>query len=267
MRFRKPSSPGPGYLGLAALAGLLFLSGQALAHEWIIKASPVSPAKGDTVKAEFLATHFFDRSEETEPLEDVRAQLVQGGRAQELKVGINPDQAALDMLSEFRYPENGPAWLVGHRLAQPWSYTPDGPVPGRKADLAPEVAAKVTRTAATEKWTKLLLSPSPSDRSFSQPLGHRLEIVPLENPAQAKAGQSLKVQVLYEGQPIGLPILATYAGFSQQASTYAFYTETSDPEPRVQITEPGMWIIRASKSGEENGETYTAVAILQFEVK
>ena len=247
---------------------LLAFSVPAQAHEWLLKATPSAPKKGDKVKLELMATHYFNRSEEAEPVQDVAAQLIQKGQTTDLKIVENPDQAALDLMAEFTMPDDGPAWIYGHRLGQTWSYTPDGSVPGAKADLAPEVAAQVTSTSKTVKFTKLLLNPSPADQTFAQPLGHLFEIVPLDNPAGLKAGDEIRVKALYGGKPLITPIYATYTDFSGEMMTFAFYTESTEAEPKVKISAPGLWLIRARHTVKlADGANYNTMAILMFEVK
>ena len=244
----------------------VFISVPAQAHEWLVKATPAAPQKGDQVKLELMATHYFNRDEEAEPLADAAAKLIQNGRATDLAITEQKD--VLHLMSEFTMPEDGTAWVSAHRLAQIWSRTPDGFVPGAKAELAPEVAAQVTSTSKTEKFTKLLLNPSKSDNSFSKPLGDMLEIIPLDNPAGLKVGDEIRVKALYDGKPTILPVYATYTDFSEQMTTYAFYTETTDAEPRVKITAPGLWFIRvANKVNMPESTPYGTTGILMFEVK
>ncbi|WP_274584572.1 DUF4198 domain-containing protein [Neisseria leonii] len=51
-------------------------------------------------------------------------------------------------------------------------------------------------------------------QTISQPLGHLLEIVPLDNPANVRVGGLFKVQVLYRGEPLaGAVLTATFEGF------------------------------------------------------
>ena len=247
---------------------IMSLTVSAQAHEWLLKATPSAPGKGDKVKLELMATHYFNRSEEAEPVQDAAAQLIQNDRIIDLEIRENPDQAALDLMSEFTMPDDGTAWVFGHRLAQTWSYAPDGSVQGAKADLAPEVAAQVISTNKTEKFTKLLLNPSPGDKTFAQPLGHLFEIIPVDNPAAIKAGDEIRVKALYNGKPLVTPIYATYTDFSGEMMTFAFYTESTEAEPKVKISAPGLWLIRARHSVKlADGANHNTMAILMFEVK
>ena len=245
---------------------MLSLSVPAPAHEWLLKTAPRSPKKGDQVKMELMATHYFNRDEEAEPVQDAAAKLIQNGKAIDLP--ITAEEGVLHLSSEFTLPDDGTAWIAAHRLAQTRHMTPDGPVLGAKADLSPETAAQVLSSRSTEKFTKLLLNPSADDRTFSEPLGDMLEIIPLDNPAGLKVGDEIRVKALYDGKPIILPVYATYLDFSDQKMTFAFYTETTDPEPRVKITAPGLWFVRVANSAKlPDNLTYNTMAILMFEVK
>ena len=245
---------------------MMSLSVPAPAHEWLLKTAPRSPKKGDRVKMELMVTHYFNRDEEAEPLADAAAKLIQNGEATDLP--ITAEEGVPHLSSEFTMPADGTAWITGHRMAQTWNSTPDGWVPGEKADLPPEVAAQVFSTRKTEKFTKLLLNPSIDDATFSKPLGDTLEIIPLDNPAGLKAGDEIRVRALYDGKPVVLPVYATYMDFSDQSMTFAFYTETTDPEPRVKISAPGMWFVRVANSvALPENLTYSTMAILMFEVK
>jgi len=247
---------------------IMAMSVPAQAHEWLLKTTPSAPKKGDRVKLELMATHYFDRSEEAEPVEDAAAELIQNGKAIKLEIAENPDKDALDLIAEFTMPEDGPAWVSGHRLAQTWSVTPDGYVQGAKADLAPDKAAQVISTSKTEKFTKLLLNPSASDKTFAQPLGHLFEIIPVDNPAGLKVGDEIRVKAVYDGKPLVTPIYASYTSFSGEMMTFAFYTESTEAEPKVKISAPGLWFIRARHSVKLPGDVnYNTMAILMFEVK
>jgi uncharacterized GH25 family protein len=61
------------------------------------------------------------------------------------------------------------------------------------------------------KWAKLYLNPGRSDRTFSNPLGHDIEIIPLDNPANIRRNSTIKLRVLYKGQPYAnAEVKATY---------------------------------------------------------
>ena len=248
---------------LPAFVLTIGLSAPAQAHEFIVKVAPQAPQKGVAATAEFMASHVFTESDEMEDPKDIKATLIQGGQASDLTVKANP--AAKDVLTEFTVSSEAPAWLAGHRLPQLWSQTPDGMLAGDKNTLS---GKKILYTNKYEKFVKVLLNPSTEDSGFSQPIGQTLEIVPLDNPAGIKVGDEIKVRVLYNGQPVAVPVYASYMGFSDQQNTYAYYTEPEEGDPVVKITAKGMWLVRANYkvSGSGDVKTHDLKAIMQFVV-
>ena len=79
-------------------------------------------------------------------------------------------------------------------------------------------------------------------------VGHPLEIVPLENPINLKAGDYLPIRVIADGEPYSGDVLATYAGFSTDNNTFAYATKT-DKEGlgRIRILQPGIWLIKVTR--------------------
>jgi hypothetical protein len=73
-------------------------------------------------------------------------------------------------------------------------------------DAAPK-GANVVETTQIHGFAKTLLyvqgegAAAAAPAFLAQPLGHTLELVPLGNPAAAKVGDSLAVQVLFRGKP------------------------------------------------------------------
>jgi ABC-type Co2+ transport system, periplasmic component len=248
---------------LPAFVLALGLSVPAQAHEFIVKITPEAPQKGVAATAEFMASHVFTESDEMEDPKDIKATLIQNGQSSDLAVKANP--AAKDVLAEFTVAADSPVWLVGHRLPQLWSQTPDGILAGDKNTLT---GKKILYTNQYEKFVKVLLNPSSADNSFSQPIGQTLEIVPLDNPAGIKIGDEIRVKVLYNGQPVAVPVYASYMGFSDQQNTYAYYTEPEEGDPVVKVTAKGMWLIRANYkvSGTGDIKTHDLKAIMQFVV-
>lgn len=97
-----------------------------------------------------------------------------------------------------------------------------------------------------QKFAKALITRS-GGRGGSvalEPVGHRLEVVPLEDPSTLTPGDTLGVEVRFEGKPLaGLTVNAGWAG--QPDSTHAF-TTVADPAGRVRvpISTAGVWYVR-----------------------
>ncbi len=98
-----------------------------------------------------------------------------------------------------------------------------------------------------ENYTKALINVGEtSEHAYSTPVGHNIEIIPLENPYMKNIGDNLKIKVLYKGQPAAFTdINATYVGFSS-SEDYAFSNKTgSDGVSTIKLLAPGEWIVRA----------------------
>jgi len=97
----------------------------------------------------------------------------------------------------------------------------------------------------SEKYSKALFTVgAPGGETFSRVLGHKMEIVPLKDPATLKEGDDLPVKVLLEGKPAATYIYGTYAGFSNESNTFAYTTHT-DKEgiAKVGMIKAGIWLL------------------------
>jgi uncharacterized GH25 family protein len=75
--------------------------------------------------------------------------------------------------------------------------------------------------------------------------GDNLEIVPLKNPKEVKVNELFPVKVIFQGKALSnAEVKATYAGFSNQPSTYAFHTKTDgEGVARIKILKGGHWFV------------------------
>jgi uncharacterized GH25 family protein len=104
------------------------------------------------------------------------------------------------------------------------------------------------------------------------PVGHGLEIVPLDSPNAWKVGGALRVQVLLEGKPLaGEMLTATYVGYRPQGA-WCFARETDrDGTVAVPLTQAGVWVMRVrhrrpapeSQRALYDYESYTATLTLE----
>jgi len=98
-----------------------------------------------------------------------------------------------------------------------------------------------------ENYTKALINVGETgDDDFSTPVGHNVEIVPLENPYLKKAGDLLKLQVLHNGKSVPFcQVSATYVGFSDKED-YAYSSKTnSQGIATIRLLTNGHWIVMA----------------------
>ncbi len=108
-----------------------------------------------------------------------------------------------------------------------------------------------------EQYAKALVTVGEVDLdALTKPIGHTLEIIPLENPGVLNKGDKLKVKVLFRGKPARYSrVFATYQGFSTE-DDYAFAT-TSDGNgvATIRLLHYGPWLVKAEKQTGTDDET------------
>lgn len=111
------------------------------------------------------------------------------------------------------------------------------------------------------KYAKAFIQVGNKDKGFSHVCGHKIEVIPLENPAKIKPGDLLPVKVLFEGNPLSTFVYATYADFKPEE--YAFPSMAKSNQEgiaKIKITQKGEWMIFVSHKVDYS-------AALTFEVK
>lgn len=246
-------------------AGLLLLAaGTATAHEFVAVPTLRSVAAGAPLPIEVFSTHSLLNAEELERTEINRVRLVHGSTRTE--VALRGDEGRLLQLGQAAAPGGGAFIVSGHRLPLVFSTTPEGSRPGSKLDNPTAIRAQ-----RTEKFSKALVNLSPTDAGFAAVVGDRLEIVPVANPAGVRVGDELPVRVLFEGQPQGAMVYATYQGFSTRDDTYAYVTQASaEGVAHIRITAPGLWLVRVENrrmlTGNREIDADVTRTILAFQV-
>jgi hypothetical protein len=103
-----------------------------------------------------------------------------------------------------------------------------------------------------EKYTRFLKAfvqvGSKLTDHYSRPLGQRIEIIPQSNPYQLKAGDKLKIKVVFDGKPLaGATAMATYDTFTKEHDVYAHsLTTANDGTIEIPIGKTGIWMIRVN---------------------
>lgn len=88
-----------------------------------------------------------------------------------------------------------------------------------------------------------------ADTSYADPVGHRLEIIPLSNPASWAVGDRVRVRVLSEGEPIAeLPIASGHESSKAHDYEQSVFTD-ADGIAEFTIDKPGHWFIRTHTIG------------------
>ena len=255
---------------ILALAVVLSFVTPALSHELTIKAKDSAMKAGEPFHATVQSAHKFIVPEEVEVLERVKAGIIEDGKLIESQLTGNDPELCIDFTVTPK-DLSGSVMLVAIKDGETWSITNEGGKTGTRKDLEAQ-GLKVIRSTKNDKYAKALFNTSHEDTKFAQVLGHPLEIIPVTNPADAKAGSYFDVKILLNGQPYTGPVWATYDGFvTEYENTYAYYTEAENGEAHVKLTSPGLWGIRAYQGDlpgvEGDYDAMTLRAFLLFEVK
>lgn len=103
------------------------------------------------------------------------------------------------------------------------------------------------------------------DRSWAQPAGMALEIVPEADPTSLTQAQPLRVRVLEEGRPaVGLAVAAVAEGGAKPI----IRTADSDGRVTLPLSRSGQWLIRATRirPGQRPGTWRSRFATLTVSV-
>ncbi len=251
-------------LAIAALGCLIGYG--ATAHEFIASSDITTDSGKNNAVFTLDSTHVFGVPEEAEAPQQVTAQLITPSATTDLEITENEDTPNLK--GTFTLPDSA-AWLASHRLPVIWSQTPDGWKEG-----GPDVNPDAIASSRFEKFSKNLTGGDGNAEFVSIPLGHKLEIVPLSDPRTASIDDDIDVQVLLDGQPYSTSVLATYAGFTDTPSSYAYYTETMSDNrgsgiAKIRISAPGLWVVRVAADlpdAQEGVRVHNLRATMTFDI-
>lgn len=120
------------------------------------------------------------------------------------------------------------------------------------------------QTLRIEAFAKALVNPAKDHTGFSLRSGDRLELIPLDNPAKLKAGYKLRVQVLFDGQPIAAKVAA-------MSPEQPRVSAQADAQGIVRLSLPanGTWLLRSGHHNDEadaRSARYEATASLLLQI-
>lgn len=120
------------------------------------------------------------------------------------------------------------------------------------------------------RYAKLLVqSGSSLDDSWKKVVGHRLEIIPNQNPYSLKAGDYLGCKVLYEGKPSRHTMVKVWGHVGNKIFLQNAFTE-NDGTVKFPISANGPWMIscvRMEKSKDPKADWESSWASLVFGVE
>ena len=195
---------------------------------------------------------------------------------------INPDGSKMQLepnkggflATSFKMKQEGTYWIEA--VKKPGFYTiydVNGKVHHKSAPMTG--INDVILSLYFKEFSKALINTGTPDKNrLLSPLGHEMEIIPLDNPIDLKEGDTMSVQVLFKGRPARYQqVLGTYHGFSTE-DDFAFATTTNkDGVAKIRILKKGPWLLKAKKKiapsdnlkGKCLNESYCAT--LTFAVK
>ncbi|MCP4747825.1 MAG: DUF4198 domain-containing protein [Desulfobacteraceae bacterium] len=241
----------------------MILAGPALAHEFILKPVQFNAPVGHQLPFSIVSAHVFMISEEMEPIDQVEVQLM--GADIQKKVALKPNNMLLTLDGKVEISKEGSSILCGHRKGIIWTKTTKGWKQASKKALT-----GVISSGKYEKFCKTLIINGKSDDGFKRIVGHKLEIVPVDDPGKVQMNEDLAFKVLFDDNPLTTEVFASYDGFSSNPNTYAYYTETNEKGiAKVKITQRGTWMVRVQHKVDKSADdfdTHVMRAIFVFGV-
>lgn len=232
-------------------APLLCLSAfTATGHEFLVKPDATVIAEGQPLGVSLYITEVYIKPDRLPPADSSELAIVTAGGT--TPVPLTADEAGKRLRATVTAPAAG-GFILAARTG--------------RTRPASERNPKSTRM---ESFSKALVN-TREDGVHGAVLGTRLEIVPVSSPAGLKAGDTLTVRVLFDGQPAAGRVQATYDGHTEKEHGYVVRTESgADGIARIGVTAPGLWLVRAKavrEGGVKEAEVYEASASLLFRVE
>jgi hypothetical protein len=230
------------------VAGLVSAAAAGIAHDtWLLPAR-FAVAPGATVSLDLTSAMEFPTPESSVQPDRIAASGFRiGGRTRPLDVkGVGAKALELSAV----LPEPGVAALWVESRPRSLTLKPD-----QVKEYLDEVGAPETvraRWQITQSWresyrkaakTFVRVGEPGGDRTWEEPVGMALEIVPAKDPSALRAGDELPVRVLHNGKP--LPRFSLYAVGAGMAKAVM---RTTDPDGRATftLTAPGPWLLKGT---------------------
>jgi uncharacterized GH25 family protein len=258
---------------LAACAATATVRG----HEFFVMPDEVKDYKaGDTALLNVLSTHYFTVGEELESAELNEVYIVKNGQRTGARLSLEPNDERRWHEARYRLADNTPVIVEGFRKGGFYCIFADGSLAdGTRQEAAAAYPEKtVARAEYFAKFSKLCLNPAAGDSAFSAPLGHELEIIPLDNPARLRAGSvsRAKFRVLYQGRPLAnAEVSATYDYYNYKTANAYAQTMRTNPQGEAifRIDHGGLWLVRISdtRPSTRGADVDNLSAVLVFAVK
>lgn len=255
----------------AALFLVLAAPALVLGHDTWLLPSRAAVAVGDALMLEMTSAMRFPEPEvPVKPERIARSGLRLGGTT----VALTPRDGGGKALKLSATPR-------ADGLATVWAESLPREI-DMKPDQVDHYLAEAGATTVHDQWTKggrgpwhetyvkyaksfVRVGASRDDRSWAEPVGMALEIVPQDDPARLTSGQRLGVSVLEDGKPaVGLSVAAVTTGGTLAS------TAVTDANGRATFTlaKSGPWLVKAIRirAGESPGSWRSRFTTLTLDV-
>lgn len=241
--------------------GALFVAATAQAHDFWLVPDAFAIAEGSTLAVRGQTSSRFPTSESAVAVDRVADARLLSASAEERITDMS--HAGTSLVLRHRPSSRGQR-IVAVTL-HPRSVRESAASFRRYLQLegAPEALDRLDReglltgrdsvTRRYAKYAKTLVEVGRGGpRAFTRAAGHPLEFVPLRDPSELRAGDTLSLRVVYRGQP--LPSARVHAGYVPDPSERAridttaradvHLAATADGVIRVAISSVGLWNVR-----------------------
>jgi uncharacterized GH25 family protein len=223
----------------APLLIVFVMAGPAMAHFPWINLSDYTPDAGANLKVtigyghQYLLDGFLDK-------DGVASVTLIGPGKDAPKIAYTSD---LEMQPEEALSREGAYLVAALQKSGYYTKTTRGAKRTSKKGLD-----GVIRCSRSHKCMKAIANVGKGGGPVDMKVGQPLEIIPLKNPMDLKAGDYMPIRVIADGKPFKGDVLATYAGFSTDKNTFAYATKTDkDGQGRIRILQPGIWLVKVQR--------------------
>ena len=233
---------------LAALAGALIMAQGAYAHNLWLNPEEHYPEPGQTVDIEVAWGHEYPKDRTDEEVKEDRVQRIWAQDPEGEMVELKQKSAAVYQL---QVDKPGAYHIAANIEPGMFTTTPQG----RKWASKQEVERPIECTAF-EIMAQSVVVAGGQEQNLQASTGQPLEVILLDDPSRLQIGDTLRVRILFEGQPLSdLKLGAMYAGYSGDtghgAQDLPVQTKTNqEGEAELELDKKGHWMILLSHRTE-----------------
>lgn len=253
------------------LTSTVAVVGVARGHDMKVMVSRhvVAPGDSDTVFISYGHVLPVDAQIDAATLDDYHLHTPSGSVTYLKKEGVSFQS------NEVHIDEEGIYQAVAARKPSVWCdvVDEDGNHTHHRGPRSSVKAGTIERATRSQVYAKALLVSGTAAAEAPAPLGHAIEIVPVDPPAEWRSGRDLRFRVLFRGKPLNsADLVASYIGFKpDKAWCYATSTDARGVA-LVRPSRPGTWVLRVKAQApaprdqqpEYDVESYGATLVLEI---